>query len=169
MRFALKAVPVAALVAVAVPLSVSFADSPNKDSVKGEGVILSRANNHFSYAVQSGPSGEDVHGEAFVHDNTTKDGTPTKNVQYQGPVVCLRVTGNRATFIIDERHVRNRPDNREAAEVFVQDNGDPAGNASPDLNGIIEHVTMPAGCRNPLTVQPTTPIKGDITVTDSQP
>ena len=169
MRFALKAAPAAALVALAVPLSVSFADSPNKDSVKGEGVILSPANNHFSYAVQSGPSGEDVHGEAFVHDNTTKDGTPTKNIQIQGPVVCLRVTGNRATFIIDERHVRNRPDNREAAEVFVQDNGNPAGNTSPDLNRIIEHVTMPSGCRDPLLVQPTTPIKGDISVNDAQP
>ena len=169
MRFASKAAPAAALIALAVPVSVSSADSPNKDSVKGEGVILSPANNRFSYDVQSGPSGEDTHGQAFVHDITTKDGTSTKNIQYEGPVVCLRVTGNRATFLIDIRHMRGRPANREAAEVFVEDNGNPSGNSSPDFNRIIEHVTMPAGCRDPLLVQPTTPIQGDISVHDAQP
>src|SRR3954453_1449185 len=77
--------------------------------------------NHFAINAHSGPNGEDPFGE--VHFTDTTSGPPIR--RFNGPVVCLRVTGNLASIVMRFRNTANQPPQFVGDLLFVQDNGDP--------------------------------------------
>jgi hypothetical protein len=132
----------------------------------GHGLLVAASENHFAFSAHSGPQGEDPKGEAHFHDNTTKDGTPAR--RFQGDVTCLRVSGNRATFVVDFRKLKNR--SGDGVVITVEDNGNPAGPASPDRIGVRDFNGAPPPCPDPA-LSPANGVvtRGDIDVRDATP
>jgi hypothetical protein len=106
----------------------------------------------FRFAAASGPAGENATGFA--------DATSVFGERFAGPVTCLRVSGNRATFEVDNEI----PPGRDAV-FFVADFGpggvgdefnfDPIGNAD-------------ANCPDPGEREQSV-VAGDIVVGDNEP
>jgi hypothetical protein len=153
---------VAALGSLAVLVPVVASAAPAKDSVNGHGDLQSPSINKFAFAMHAGPNGENPKGTAHVHDNSTKDGNQTR--RFQGKITCLRVDGNRATFVLDFTHVKDRA--RDGVIVTVVDNGNPAGQESADRIRISDYDGAAPACPDPNAIEPGGRIEGDISVTD---
>lgn len=141
-------------------------NDPPRDRVVGHGVVVAASENHFAFSVHSGPQGEEPKGQVHFHDNTTKDGTPKR--RFQGDVTCLRVSGNRATFVVDFSKLKNR--SGDGTVVTVEDNGNPAGQASLDRIGLSDFNGQPPLCPDPA-LSPANGVvtRGDIDVRDATP
>ena len=147
-------------------LAVADPKDPPQDRVVGHGLLVAASENHFAFSVHSGPQGEDPKGEVHFHDNTTKDGTPKRS--FQGDVTCLRVSGNRATFVVVFRKLKNR--SGDGTVITVEDNGNPPGPASPDRIGLRDFNGQPPPCPDPPShLRNGTPTRGDIDVRDAMP
>src|SRR3954451_719500 len=85
--------------------------------------------NHFAINAHSGPNGENPFGE--VHFTDTVSGPPIR--RFNGPVVCLRVSGNIASIIMRFRNTKDEPSQFVGDLMFVQDNGDPVNGQPVDM------------------------------------
>src|SRR3954447_17867076 len=126
----IAAVSAAAIIAAGALLpSGATADGANSNAPQdfvvggGENNPLTAPVNHFAISAHSGPAGENPWGE--VHFLNTSTGPPQE--RFNGPVVCLRVSGNIASIIMRFRTTKNQPPNQGFVGdlIFVQDNGAP--------------------------------------------
>ena len=149
----------------AVPaLAAADPSDPPHDHVTGHGVLVSTSENHFAFSVHSGPQGSDPKGHVHFFDNTTRDGTPKR--RFQGEVTCLRVAGNRATFVVVFTHLKNR--DGDGTVITVEDNGNPTGQTSVDRIGLSGFDGASPGCPNPaLSLANGVVTQGDIDVRDA--
>jgi hypothetical protein len=158
----------AVLVAVVVPALVAGTAqgaSPNKDRVQGSGVNGSLVPNRFEINAQSDPDGSNPQGQGGFAD--------TPDFKFKGEVVCLRVSGNRATVVVRFEHTKNQPPQFGGDVMFLEDNGKLPGTDSPDFitNARITPAQTDAFAANgcPATIHPTTPVaSGDIKIEDVQ-
>jgi hypothetical protein len=99
-------------------------------------------------------------------DNTTKDGTPRR--RFQGRITCLRVSGDRATFVVRFRKLKNR--SGDGTVITVEDNGNPPGPGSTDRIGLSGFDGAPPPCPDP-TLSPANGVvtRGDVKVRDATP
>ena len=115
--------------AVAVPSN----QAQNHDSVQGAGQILtapgdgSIPNNRIAVTAKSGPSGERPRG--MVSFKALAD-----QPAFRGPVICLRVEGNKATILFALEKTKDAPPRFEngGGLVFIEDNGNPVGGVPVD-------------------------------------
>jgi hypothetical protein len=147
-------------------LAIAEPKDPKRDRVVGHGVVVRASKNHFAFRARSGPLGENPKGHTHFHDNTTKDGTPRR--RFQGQVTCLRVSGNRATFVVDFRKVKNR--SGDGVVITIADNGNPPGPTSQDRIGVSDFNGQPRPCPDPDLPRETGVVtRGDINVRDATP
>jgi hypothetical protein len=141
-------------------------NNPPHDQVVGHGILASASENHFAFSVHSDPQGGNPKGQVHFFDNTTKDGTPAR--RFQGGITCLRVSGNRATFVVDFSKLKNR--SGDGTVITVEDNGNPPGQASLDRIGLSDFNGQPPPCPDP-TLSPANGVvtQGDIDVRDATP
>jgi hypothetical protein len=117
--------------------------------------LVAASKNHFGFSLHSGPQGEDPKGQVHFFDNTTKDGTPAR--RFQGKATCVRVSGDRATFVVDFHKLKNR--SGDGVVITVKDNGNPPGPGSPDRIGVQDFNGDPPPCPDPTA----SPANGDVT------
>jgi hypothetical protein len=102
--------------------------------------------NHFAINAHSGPNGENPFGE--VHFTDTVSGPPIR--RFNGPVVCLRVSGNIASIIMRFRNTKDEPSQFVGDLMFVQDNGDPVNGQPVDMVRNIRLTSIPPNCPAPV-------------------
>ena len=139
---------------VLVPPLVAHAQSPGGDSAIGTG-NTGFAGFSFDFSAQSGPSGENPSGEAFV--GCCGD---LPFITVDGPVTCLAVSGNRA--VIGVQNTTGTAGN-DYAEMVVVDGG--PGGAQDSFTAALVGLAPP-DCVSGFTGGP---ITGDITVLDAPP
>jgi hypothetical protein len=150
----MRRVVVAAFIAVSV-LSApgAAAQVPLQDSVTGSGTAGMTRADAFAFQIDahSGPSGENPTGSAQI--------TPAEIGQpFGGPITCLAVTGNVATFNFEALPAST------SVETFVATDS-PAG----DQIAFVGPGRAPTDC-SPVTNPPNQPLRsGDIVVVDAQP
>jgi hypothetical protein len=112
----------------------------------GENNPLIAPINHFAISAHSGPNGENPFGEAHFLNTTT--GPPVE--RFNGPVVCLRVSGNLASIIMRFRNTANQPPQFVGDLMFVQDNGDPVNGQPVDQVRNMRITSIPPTCPPPV-------------------
>ena len=157
----------AVLVAVLVPAVVvgtAQGASPFKDRVQGSGENANVVQNRFEINAQSEPDGSDPKGQGGFF--------ATPDFKFKGEVVCLRVSGNRASVVVRFEHTKNQPPQFGGDVMFLEDNGKSPGPPSPDFitNARLTPAQTDAfeanGC--PPPIHPTTPVaSGDIKIDDA--
>ena len=145
--FWLSAIAVAAATALTVP-TAARAQAPAGDSVTGTGTAAFFG--PFTIDAHSGPSGENPTGRASFD---------TEEVSFEGPVSCLRVSGNVGRFNVSLGRI--------TVWFEVTDN---AGSGLPDTIAGSVTLSDPADC-SPLTMPARTGavLTGDIMVVDAPP
>jgi hypothetical protein len=140
-------------VAVALlPASSAGGQVPLQDSVTGSGIAAMTTAAGFAFQIdaRSAPSGENPTGSA--HIDPGENGKP-----FGGPITCLAVTGNVATFNFEALPFTT------VATVVATDS--PAG----DQIAFVGPGRAPTDC-SPVTNPPNHPLNGgDIVVHDAQP
>ena len=130
----------------------------------GENNPLATPINHFAISAHSGPNGENPWGEAHFLNTTT--GPPQE--RFNGPVVCLRVSGNIASIIMRFRNTANQPARFVGDLMFVQDNGDPVNGQPVDQVRNMRLTSIPQSCPPPVPPGTLPLTHGNIQVHDAQ-
>ena len=78
-----------------------------------------------SRSTQSDPDGSNPKGQGGFAD--------MPDFKFKGQVVCLRVSGNRASVVVRAEHTKNQPPTLGGDVMFLEDNGKGPGNTSPDF------------------------------------
>jgi hypothetical protein len=145
---------------LALPGVASAAPPAPKDFVLGKGQII--GDNTFYVGALSDGNGANPRGFVFIRD---------PDQYFLGRVICLNVSGNRATILADIVRQQGRPDlNGGGVWVRVKDNGR-NGNPVPDefsnwtYPAAAWQARRPLGCLPPS--DPNAPIiSGDVKVAD---
>jgi hypothetical protein len=141
------------VVSVAVLVPSAAAQVPTQDSVTGSGTAGTTRADAFVFEIDahSGPSGENPTGSANITPGEI--GSP-----FGGPITCLAVTGNVATFNFEALPTST------SVETFVATDS-PAG----DQIAFVGPGRAPTDC-SPVLNPPDEPLRsGDIVVVDAQP
>jgi hypothetical protein len=131
--------------AAAAPATAQATHSPSengppKDFVTGGGIT--GIETRFGFTAHSGPAGERPSGHA-----TFKNRAGVIEEERKGHVTCLRVSGNRAVFGIEDRTPSGGTQFRQ---FFVQDNGEPQNGMPVDLlNEVGRPTSAPRACEDP--------------------
>jgi hypothetical protein len=119
--------------------------------------------NHFAINAHSGPNGENPFGE--VHFVGTTNGPPVR--RFNGPVVCLRVSGNVASIVMRFRNTKDQPPQFVGDLLFVQDNGEPVNGQPVDQVRNIRLTSIPQSCPPPMPPGTAPITSGNIQVHDA--
>jgi hypothetical protein len=141
-----------ATVVAAVAVPAASAQTPAGDSVTGSGTAGETRADVFGFQIDahSGPSGENPTGSAHI--------SPEISQPFGGPITCLAVRANVATF-----NFETQPGSTSVATFVATDS--PAGDQVAYVGG----GRAPTDC-SPVTNPPNQPLNGgDIVVADAQP
>ena len=142
------------LAAAAALVFASSASAAPRDSAEGGG--QTRIGTHFGFAAHVGPDGE-------ARGHATFKNQALAQSDRRGHVVCVRVSGNRAIFGVEDRQDDGSVVLRE---FFVEDNGNPVKGQPVDRLG--RFLTYSGCTRDPATASVMAGVisKGNINVRD---